>query len=37
MTREEIIRFLNQNPVCHLATLEEGAAPGAQFVHVSGG
>ena len=24
MTREEIIRFLNQNPVCHLATLEEG-------------
>lgn len=24
MTRDEIIRFLNQNPVCHLATLEEG-------------
>ena len=24
MTREEIIRFLNQNPVCHLATLEGG-------------
>lgn len=22
MTREEIIRFINQNPVCHLATLE---------------
>jgi pyridoxamine 5'-phosphate oxidase len=24
MTREEILRFLNQNPVCHLATLEAG-------------
>lgn len=24
MTREEIIGFLNQNPVCHLATLENG-------------
>lgn len=24
MTREELIRFLNQNPVCHLATLEDG-------------
>lgn len=24
MTREEIIRFLSQNPVCHLATLEDG-------------
>jgi len=24
MTREEIIRFINENPVCHLATLEEG-------------
>ena len=24
MTREEIIRFINQNPVCHLATLEDG-------------
>lgn len=24
MTRDDIIRFLNQNPVCHLATLEEG-------------
>lgn len=24
MTREEIIRFLNQNPVCHLATLDNG-------------
>lgn len=24
MTREEIIRFLNQNPVCHLATVEDG-------------
>ena len=24
MTREEIIRFINRNPVCHLATLEDG-------------
>ena len=24
MTREEILRFLNKNPVCHLATLENG-------------
>ena len=24
MTREEILLFLNQNPVCHLATLENG-------------
>lgn len=24
MTRDEILRFLNQNPVCHLATLEDG-------------
>ena len=24
MTRDEIIQFLNQNPVCHLATLEKG-------------
>ena len=24
MNREEIIPFLNRNPVCHLATLEEG-------------
>ena len=24
MTRNEIIQFLNQNPVCHLATLENG-------------
>ncbi|MGD9611468.1 MAG: pyridoxamine 5'-phosphate oxidase family protein [Kiritimatiellia bacterium] len=24
MTREEILRFINQNPVCHLATLEDG-------------
>lgn len=24
MTREELLRFLNENPVCHLATLEEG-------------
>ena len=24
MTREEIILFLNRNPVCHLATLEDG-------------
>lgn len=24
MTRDEIVRFLNQNPVCHFATLEEG-------------
>lgn len=23
-TREEILRFLNENPVCHLATMEEG-------------
>ena len=23
-TREEILGFLNENPVCHLATLEEG-------------
>ena len=24
MTRDEILRFINRNPVCHLATLEEG-------------
>ena len=24
MTRDEILQFLNQNPVCHLATLEKG-------------
>ena len=24
MTKNEIIQFLNQNPVCHLATLENG-------------
>ena len=24
MTRAEIVRFLNQNPVCHLATIENG-------------
>lgn len=24
MTREEILRFINRNPVCHLATVEEG-------------
>jgi pyridoxamine 5'-phosphate oxidase len=24
MTRDEILRFINQNPVCHLATLEDG-------------
>ena len=24
MTREDIIRFINRNPVCHLATLEDG-------------
>ncbi len=24
MTREEILSFLNRNPVCHVATVEEG-------------
>jgi hypothetical protein len=24
MTREEILSFLNHNPVCHVATMEEG-------------
>ena len=24
MTRDDILRFINQNPVCHLATLENG-------------
>ena len=24
MTREEILRFINENPACHLATLEDG-------------
>lgn len=24
MTRDDILRFLNQNPVCHLATMEDG-------------
>ena len=24
MTRDEILRFINENPVCHLATVEDG-------------